>query len=56
MLHNSNHEKQVIPNGKEWHYLAVKKTISMINNSNHEKQVIPNGKEWHYPAVKKLLA
>ena len=30
MLHNSNHEKQVISNGKEWHYLAVKKLLAWL--------------------------
>ena len=28
MINNSNHEKQVIPNRKEWHYLAVKKLLA----------------------------
>ena len=35
--HNSNREKQVvllmIPNGKRWHYLEVKKTISVIKKN-----------------------
>ena len=36
--HNSNYEKQVIllmiPNGEKWHYLTVKKTISIIKRNN----------------------
>ena len=39
--HNSNHEKQVIilmiPNAEGWHYLAVKKTISIIKRNNMKK-------------------
>ena len=41
LKHNSNHEKQVlflmIPNGKEWHYLAVKKTINIIKRYKIKK-------------------
>ena len=37
--HNSNHEKQVIllmisNREKQWHYLAVKKTISIVKRNN----------------------
>ena len=36
--HNSNREKQVIllmiPNEEKWHYLAVKKTFSIIKTNN----------------------
>ena len=35
--HNSNPEKKVnllmISNGKEWHYLAIKKTISIVKRN-----------------------
>ena len=38
LKHNTNHEKQVIflmiQNGEKRHYLAVKKTISIIKRNN----------------------
>ena len=38
LKHNSNREKQVIllivSNGKEWHYLSVKKSFRIIKRNN----------------------
>ena len=44
LKHNSNHEKQVlflmIPNRKEWHYLAVKKLSTLLRGINQKIMVI----------------